>query len=295
MTVTVQVPCSTSNLGSGFDTLGLALRLHNTLRVSRIARIGLSLGSCPAGADPAKAKKLLTDAAELFFERQSVKPFGLKVDLSGEVPVGRGLGASAIARVGMLCALNRLSGACLSKLDLLEMALEAEGHPDNATPALFGGFTVAGKVQGAVRHFRFPVSSDLRFVTLIPSFEIDTEKARRLLPVSVSMVVAAHSLNRAALISAAFAAGDCESLRGLFDDRLHQPYRERLIPQLSAVIRAGEAAGAIGGWLSGSGSAIMCLTQHRADAVARAMQQQMTSSTVRILKPDAKGAIVRRA
>jgi len=282
-------------MGSGFDTLGLALQLHNTLRVSRVPRIGLSLGSCPAGADPAKAKKLLTGAASLFFARQSMKPFGIKVDLAGEVPVGRGLGASAIARVGMLCALNRLSGACLSKLDLLEMALEAEGHPDNATPALFGGFTVAGKVQDTVRHFRVPVSSDLRFVTLIPSFEINTEQARRLLPASVSMEVAAHSLNRAALISAAFAASDYGALRGLFDDRLHQPYRERLIPQLSAVIRAGEAAGAIGGWLSGSGSAIMCLTQRRPDVVARAMQQLMTNSTVLILKPDAKGAIVRSA
>jgi homoserine kinase len=280
-------------MGSGFDTLGLALQLHNTLRVSRVPRIGLSLGSCPAGADPAKAKKLLTDAADLFFERQSMKPFGLKVDFAGEVPVGRGLGASAIARVGMLCALNRLSGACLSKLDLLEMALEAEGHPDNATPALFGGFTVAGNLQGTVRHFRFPVSSDLRFVTLIPSFEIDTEKARRLLPASVSMRVAAHSLNRAALISAAFAAGDYGALRGLFDDQLHQPHREQLIPELSAIIRAGEAAGAIGGWLSGSGSAIMCLTQRRPDVVARAMHHQMTNSTVLILKPDAKGAIVR--
>ena len=224
-----------------------------------------------------------------------MKPFGLKVDLAGEVPVGRGLGASAIARVGMLCALNHLSGVCLSKLDLLEMSVEAEGHPDNATPALFGGFTVAGQVRGSVRHFRFPVSSSLRFVTLIPGFEIDTEKARRLLPGSVSMGVAAHSLNRAALISAAFAAGDYGSLRGLFDDRLHQPYRERLIPELSAVIRAGEAAGAIGGWLSGSGSAIMCLTRRRSDVVARAMQQQMTNSTVLILKPDAKGAIVRSA
>jgi homoserine kinase len=282
-------------MGSGFDTLGLALQLHNTLRVSRVPKAGLSLGSCPAGADSEKAKTLLTDAAELFFARQSIKPFGLKVDLAGEVPVGRGLGASAIARVGMLCALNRLSEVCLSKLDLLEMALEAEGHPDNATPALFGGFTVAGKVRGTVRHFRFPVRSDLRFVTLIPNFEIDTEKARRLLPASVSMGVAAHSLNRAALISAAFAAGDYEALRGLFDDQLHQPFRERLIPQLSAVIRAGEAAGAIGGWLSGSGSAIMCLTQRDANAVARAMQQQITNSTVLILKADAKGAIVRSA
>jgi homoserine kinase len=241
------------------------------------------------------ANRLVSEAAKAFFIRAGKSRFGIDVAISGEVPVGRGLGASAIARLGVIAGLNEIAGTRLDRHQMLELVTELEGHPDNASPATFGGFTVAGKVEGAVRLFRFPVSTALRFITLFPRFEIDTREARKLVPASFTKLDTVHSLNRAALISAAFASQDYGALQGLFDDRVHQPYRQRLIPQLSEVIRAGVAAGAIGGWLSGSGSAIMCLTLRNPFKVARAMQDLLPESDLKILSADNHGFRILRA
>jgi homoserine kinase len=291
-TVTVRVPGSTSNLGSGFDTLGLALRIYSWVRVARSEDTTIRLVSESGQANPSKAAALVREAALLFFRHLGDCPFGLEIALRGDVPVGRGLGASAIPCVGVLTALNKLTRAKLTTRDLLNLATRLEGHPDNASPALFGGFTVSGRVENDIRCVRFPVSSRLHFVTLIPRFEIHTEAARKLLPPSFARADAAHSLNRSALITAAFAKGDHSSLKGLFDDRFHQPYRETLLPRLSRVIRAGAQAGAIGGWLSGSGSAIICVTMERPGAVAKAMRRLIPDSLVLDLRADNTGATV---
>jgi homoserine kinase len=164
-----------------------------------------------------------------------------------------------------------------------------EGHPDNASPALFGGVTVSGRVGGEIRCLRFAVSSRLKLVTLIPPFGISTEAARQLLPKTYPRTDLAHALNRSALITAAFASRRYESLRGLFDDRVHQPHREALLPELSAVIQAGVAAGALGGFLSGSGSSIICLTLSRPEAVAKAMLGVLPKAEVWILDADNAG------
>ncbi|HWH70021.1 MAG TPA: homoserine kinase, partial [Candidatus Sulfotelmatobacter sp.] len=240
-------------------------------------------------SDPAKALALVSEAARLFFRRVKAPAFGLEVALSGNVPIGRGLGASATARLGVITALNELTRARLDAQQLLELGTELEGHPDNVSPALFGGFTISGRVAGSVRCLRFRVSPRLQLVTLIPQFEIPTEEARKLVPQTFSKADTVHSLNRAALIAGALASGDYQQLRGLFDDRVHQPYRQALIPQLARVIRAGEKAGAIGGFLSGSGSAIMCLTLEQPQAVAQAMRRQLPASEVRILRADNAG------
>ena len=289
-TVSVRVPGSTSNLGSGFDTLGLALRLYNRVRVSRVVGTDVKIVSQSPVEGRIKATAMLHEAAQLFFKRARVRAFGIEVELSGDVPVGRGLGASATARLGVVVGLNQLTQAGLNREQLLEIVTELEGHPDNASPAMFGGFTVSGRVAGTVRCLRFRVSPRLKFVTLIPRFEINTEEARKLVPPGFSRADTVHSLNRAALISAAFAGGRYEQLGGLFDDRVHQPYREQLLPQLPRVTRAGERAGSIGGWLSGSGSAIMCPTLETPQQVARAMSKQLPESEILILTADNTGA-----
>ena len=144
---------------------------------------------------------------------------------------------------------------------------ELEGHPDNAAPAEFGGFTVAS-MDGCLS---FDVSPDLSFVLLIPEFEVETPAARRVLPADLQHELAVSCAGNAARITAAFASGQYEALRGAFEDFLHQPFRQPLIPFLPDVIRAGEEAGAIGGFLSGSGSAICCVTLESPDRVAAAM------------------------
>jgi homoserine kinase len=214
------------------------------------------------------------------------------VALKGDVPIARGLGSSVTARLGVILGLARLCEVELTKLQLLNLITALEHHPDNAAPAIFGGFTVAGMAGDHVRVLSFRVAPLLRFVTLIPDFEVSTEQARKLVPGQFSKADTIHNLNRAAFISAAFASRNYAALRGLFEDRLHQPYRQQLIPQLSTVIAAGESAGAIGGWLSGSGSTIMCMALENVDEVARAMQAQLPNSVVKILKADNKGCHV---
>ncbi len=290
--VTIRVPGTTANLGPGFDTLGIAVKLYNRVRVAPAGKSGICITSPIADESRAGAEAMLGEAAALFFKRTRKAKFGFDISLTGDVPIARGLGSSVTARLGLVAALNELTKAKLDRQALLELVTELEGHPDNAAPAIFGGFTAAGMVGDSVRVVRCEVSPRLKFVTLIPRFEVSTAEARKLVPQSFSKSDAVHNLNRAALIGAAFALADYESLEGCFDDRVHQPYRERLIPQLGAVIRAGEKAGAIGGWLSGSGSTIMCMTMVKAEAVAAAMRRQLKDSDVHILAADNGGVRV---
>jgi homoserine kinase len=230
----------------------------------------------------------------VFFQRSRTAPFDFGFAITGNIPMARGLGASGALRAGVVAGLNALSGANLPMEALLEIVTELEGHPDNASPALLGGCTVSGRVGKEVRCLRFLVSPGLKLVTLIPNFHVETEKARRLIPQTFSKADTAHALNRAALIAAAFAAKKYEALRGLFDDRVHQPHRAPLVPQLDAVIRAGEKAGAIGGFLSGSGSAIICLALANEDRIAQAMLRKLPGSEMKILRADNRGLRILR-
>lgn len=289
MTTTIRVPGTTSNLGSGFDTLGLALRLYNKVsvrpRTDRQVRITSALDEDARTG----ATAMVAEAARYFFRRTRTQQFGFDISITGDVPVARGLGSSTTVQLGLLAALNVITGAGLDKQGVFELVHVLEGHPDNCAPATFGGFTVAGPVGKAVRVLRFPVTPKARFITLIPDFEVKTSDARRLLPANYPKSDLVHSLNRVALVSTAFASGKLELLRDLFDDRVHQPYRTPLIPQLPKVISAGVRAGAIGGWLSGSGSTIMCLALEEPEAVATAMLRALPGSRVLCLAPDTRG------
>jgi homoserine kinase len=207
-------------------------------------------------------------AAALFFSEMRQPPFPFVWEVAGDVPRSRGLGSSVTVRLGLLAGLNELAGRPCTREMLFRMCAELEGHPDNAAPAAFGGFTVAGSETVA----RFPVARELRFVLLIPAFEIATPDARRVLPASIDRLGAARSCANACRITAAFASQNYALLEGAFEDHLHQPYREKaLIPFLSEVIRAGENAGALGGFLSGSGSTICCVTLDRMDEIGCSM------------------------
>jgi homoserine kinase len=293
--VIIQVPASTSNIGSGFDTLGLAVNLYTRVGLEATNEPGVRLGADIPAETQNKLTKLFEQVANLFFQSAQTKPFGIEIRFSGNVPIARGLGYSATLRVGLLAALNELSGRAFDRNQLLDLAFQLEGHPDNASRSIFGGFTVSSVVDGHVRCLHFAVPKELKLVTLIPEFAISTEAARKLMPASYSKADAVHGLNRAALITAALASGDLRALRGVFDDRIHQPYREPLIPPLNEVIRASEKAGAIGGFLSGSGSAIMCLALENSEQIGAAMQQVLPQSDVLILAPDNNGFLVERS
>ena len=147
-TAVVNVPASTSNLGSGFDTLGLALGLTNRITLTRKPRPGIELVSDLGESEWAGATVMVFEASKLFFNQTRSPKFGFAVTVSGSIPSGRGLGSSVTVRLGVLAGLNELADAKLSRKALFEMVAELEGHPDNAAPAVFGGFTVAGRVDG---------------------------------------------------------------------------------------------------------------------------------------------------
>jgi homoserine kinase len=294
--VTVRVPATTSNLGPGLDTLGVALKLHN--QISLRETDDPAILRTDAAKDSPGALAMTREAADAFFRRSKIKPHGAQVEVKGEIPLSSGLGSSVTVRLGVLYGLNELNGRPLSDAELLEVVTELEQHPDNAAPAMFGGFVVLGMISGAIRYRRFSVPPTLKFVVCVPEFKVATDKARALLPRQVPLRDAIENLNRVALITSVFASGDFSLLRGLFDDKLHQPYRKKLIPQLDAVIAAGVEAGALGGWLSGSGSAIMCIAEQKEKTVAEAManvfaRQQMRCVT-HILHADNDGTRVKR-
>jgi homoserine kinase len=273
--LTVRVPASTSNLGPGFDCLGVALRIYNDVTVARGARSQL----------PSIAR----EAADLFFKRTRRVPFLFSLSMTETVPRARGLGGSVTARLGVLCALNALTGNRLDRLSIFELCAQLEGHPDNAAPAVFGGFTV---VQRQIVQ-RFDVSERLSFILFIPNLEVRTSRARRILPSRILRAAAVENCSNACAITAAFASSNYLNLRGAFRDQLHQPYREKLIPFLPRVITAAEKAGALGAFLSGSGSTIAAVTLHSSKKIAAAMARAAkTPGRTIITHADNEGARV---
>jgi homoserine kinase len=254
---TIQIPATTANLGPGFDCLGIALNLYNRVTVER------SHDSTP------ELTPMANEAAAAFFHTVGIAPFPFHCHIDGEVPRSRGLGSSVTVRLGILHGLNALTGSPLNERRMFEICAALEGHPDNAAPGAFGGFVVSG--PGSFE--RFEVDEALEFVLLIPPFEVETPAARRVLPAHVDRLAAVRSCGNACRITAAFAARNYEGLRGAFADGLHQPFREPLVPFLPKVIAAGENAGALGGFLSGSGSTICCVTLKNGEEVAMAMQR----------------------
>jgi len=275
--VTVRVPASTSNLGPGFDCLGVALRIYNDVTVTR------SIKSRP--------HTVVGQAADLFFHHTRRAPFSFSVSITGNVPPSRGLGSSVTLRLGVLHALNALTGNLVEPLSIFQLCARLEGHPDNAAPAVFGGFTV---VRGQTVQ-RFDVSGLLSFVLLIPDFEIKTSRARRILPPRIVRAAAVENCANACAITAAFASGNYRNLRGAFADHLHQPYRKNLIPFLLRVIATAEKAGALGAFLSGSGSTICAITLQDRNKVAAAMKRSAGSTSFRtiITTADNNGAQIK--
>jgi homoserine kinase len=251
--ITVRVPASTSNLGPGFDCLGIALRLYNNVTISR--RRGGSAGT------------MVRAAAAAFFARAKRTPFPFSCVIAGDVPACRGLGSSVTVRLGVINGLNELAERPLQRQEIFEICSYLEGHPDNAAPAVYGGFNIVRDGQRQT----FTVSAQLHFVLLVPNFEIATEEARRVLPSRVDRLQAVENCRNACAVTAAFASREYEKLRGAFVDRLHQPFRKKLIPFLDNVIDAAESAGALGAFLSGSGSTICAVTLRSPEKVSRAM------------------------
>lgn len=252
--VTVRVPASTSNLGPGLDCLGIALRIYNDVTITR--------------RNSSRKSDMIASAAAAYFSAARARPFAFSASIKGEVPVARGLGSSVTVRLGVMFGLNELAGRPLRRERLFELCAEQEGHPDNAAPACFGGFAVVR----ANEYQEFSVSARLHFVLWVPDFEIKTTAARRMLPDKVARVGAVENCANTAAMTAAFVSREYQKLRGCFADHLHQPFRKNLVPNFHRIVAAAEEAGALGAFLSGSGSAVAAITLRMPEVVAGAMR-----------------------
>jgi homoserine kinase len=266
--ISIRVPASTTNLGPGFDCLGIALQLWNRITIE----VGRSESPLP---------EMVSQAAELFFSHTGETPFPFKFSIEGDVPQARGLGSSVTLRVGTLMGLDRITKRGLAKEELCALCAELEGHPDNAAAALFGGFTIVTKTTNKIA--RFNVDPGLRFVLFIPNFEVKTSDARTVVPASFSRQDVVENLGNASLVAAAFASREYAHLRGAFVDRLHQPFREKFVPFLSKLLGTAADAGALGGFLSGSGSTVACLTLSDGKQVTSALEAMAIEESAKIL------------
>jgi homoserine kinase len=262
--VTVAVPATSANMGPGFDSLGIALDITGQVTL----RLDDERTAPPAG----NAVPIMLLAARSAFSRAGVPvPEGLSACYEGDMPVGRGLGASAVLRVGAIVAANQILDQQLSSEELLQLASELEGHADNVAPALFGGFQVVVWNGAAVTRVEVPFPAALRAVLLVPDLEMPTAESRKLLPEQLSRAGAVHNIGRAALLVAALATGRLDALRVASDDVLHQPARAALFPALFPIIAAANRAGARCAYLSGAGSAVLALADAGFEGIGAAM------------------------
>lgn len=273
-TVEVRAPATTANLGPGYDCLGMALDLWNTVTVEVLPE-----GSVPsvvvlgegAGELDTDAQNLTYRAMEFLFNEADVPLPSLSLRCHNTIPLSRGMGSSAAAISGGLVAANWLLDNVFSQDDLLEMAATIEGHPDNVAAAIHGGMRLVVMDDDHLYTAPIRVPADMQAVLFIPERRIATADARRVLPDQIPVADAVYNMSRTALLVASMESDRPEYLNIATQDRLHQPYRQTIFPQMKVIFAAAQAAGALGVFLSGSGSTILALARDRAMTVAYEM------------------------
>ena len=294
---TARIPASTTNLGPGFDVLGLALQLYSTVKLETIGNgteiviRGVDADKIPNGAD-----NIAFQAANLVFKRSGHQPKGIKLVLTNGIPAIRGLGGSGTAILGGLLTANALCGESFSRTELLNFATELEGHPDNVAASLLGGLVVSVMDGGEVHTIKLDCGSALHVVVAIPDFPLSTKEARRVLPQSVKFADAIYNVSRSSFLVAAIATGNFDMLSLAMNDRLHQPYRVPLIRGFDEVAKAAMDAGALSVALSGAGPSIAAYCTTAMKEIARQMTQafarHQVACDIKILPIDATGASV---
>lgn len=261
-------------MGPGFDCLGMALDLWNRLTVTALAD-----GAVPRVEVAGEGEgELATDTDNLVYQamaflyeeaRESMPPMDIRCQ--NAIPLSRGLGSSAAAISGGLVAANAMLGNPYGADELLEMAATIEGHPDNVAAAVYGGMRLVVTDEDRIYTAAISIPPQLQAVLFVPERRIATVDARRVLPAEVTVADAVFNMSRAALLVAGMQGNHPEYLRIATQDRLHQPYRQSIFPPMKVIFTAAMAAGALGVFLSGSGSTIMALAEDRAMTVAYEM------------------------
>lgn len=297
-TICVRVPATSANCGPGFDAIGVAGTIYNDLSLTLKKEKGLVMEIEGEGAEniPCDERNIVVRAIGMMLKRVHLdkKIQGIHIRMINHIPLSRGLGSSAAAIVAGLKATNALLGNRFSGRELLQMATDLEGHPDNVAPAIFGGFTISVVTRGRVECFSLMPRMPLKLVVAVPEFPLSTRLARSVLPEYVKMQDAIFNVSRAALLVAALTKGKPRLLRNAFADALHQPYREKLIPGMYDVFYAARRAGALGASLSGAGPCLIAYTLENEAAIGKAMVEAFAAHEIKAqaleLSIDAYGA-----
>ncbi|MEE3166864.1 MAG: homoserine kinase [Chloroflexota bacterium] len=298
--VRVKAPATTANMGPGYDCLGMALDVWNTIEIEVLDSgepvvevTGEGAGELGTGRD-----NLVYRSMEFLFQDAEQEMPLVRIRCDNAIPLARGMGSSAAAIAGGLVAANAICSQDYTPNDLLEMAATIEGHPDNVAAAVLGGMqlVISDKTEEGSRLYTVPINvpPELHAVVFVPQVRITTEDARAVLPEKVTMADAVHNMGRVGLLVASMATNHPEYLAIATQDLLHQPYRQPLFPAMKVIFKAALDAGALGVFLSGSGSTVLALTQGRemtvAYEMAEAARQASVEGSVSVTQPTVRGA-----
>ncbi len=295
--VEVIVPATSANMGAGFDTMGIALAKYNTIRVEEIEK-GLWIVNENKEYIPKNENNLIFRAINRVFEKTGYEKKGIKITQNSDIPMTRGLGSSSACIIGGLLAANIISGRKLSYQELLEIAVDIEGHPDNVVPALFGGFCVSVRDNGKTYYKSIKLPPSLKYAVMTPDFIVATRKSRKILPEKVPLKDAVHNISRASWLSVCLATGDFDNLRLGVEDLIHQPYRKGYIEDMEKIFDTTYKNGAKATFLSGSGPTILSIIDKNiSDSFKSAMTEVFETGenkwTVDVVGIDNVGAIVK--
>ncbi len=279
--IIIKAPASTSNCGPGFDTLSIALSLYNFVRMVERKDDAIR----PIDAVNEATQAMVEEAALSFAATTGVDSIGFDYEIWGDVPEARGLGSSSTIRAAIVAGLNKLNGGLLDMEAMIRLTTKLDNAPDNACAVFAGGFCIARTEPQnfAYReHVRFNLPETLSFVAVSPDYKVLTDTSRRVLPDTIPYNDVVRSVNSLAFLVGVLVSGDFQRLNGAVNDFIHQPYRELLNPFGHESIEAGCHVGAYTGWLSGSGSTVVCVTSSEQSLeVANAMQQVYTANKVK--------------
>ena len=298
--VRVKAPATTANMGPGYDCLGMALDVWNTIEIEVLDSgepvvevTGEGAGELGTGRD-----NLVYRSMEFLFQDAEQEMPLVRIRCDNAIPLARGMGSSAAAIAGGLVAANAICSQDYTPNDLLEMAATIEGHPDNVAAAVLGGMqlVISDKTEEGSRLYAVSINvpPELRAVVFVPQVRIATEDARAVLPEKITVADAVHNMGRVGLLVASMATNHPEYLAIATQDLLHQPYRQPLFPAMKVIFKAALDAGALGVFLSGSGSTVLALTQGRemtvAYEMAEAARQASVEGSVSVTQPTVRGA-----
>lgn len=244
--IKIKVPATSANLGSGFDVLGLAVDRFN------IFTFDVSSGT-------ENERTLVHEAYHKVFSHLKMEPRPVEITIETNIPMARGLGSSASCIVGGVMGANEVLGNPLSKKELLKLATEIEGHPDNIAPALYGGMVVSVVKDDEIYSSSIPVKNDYHYLVLVPDFNLSTKEARGALPQMIAYGDGVFNVSRVSLLITALITGQDELIKVGLEDKLHQPYRGELIPGFKEILESLNQIGVLGCYLSGAGPSMMCL------------------------------------